>query len=135
MKKLLYVFAAGLLLGLGIISVGRQSQAQDPVKVGPHIYTQLFENDQVRVSRISFKPGDTIGTHSHPNHFLYVLRSGKIKISHPDGTSQEIEPKIGEVLWLNAETHSAKNVGKTEFRGIVVDLKEPAKTEEHPTEK
>lgn len=97
--------------------------AQDPIEVGPHIYKKVFENDRVRVSEITFKVGDEIAMHSHPDHFVYVLTDGKLQLTYPDGSAKDLEAKQGEVLWTGAETHAGKNIGGAEFRALVVELK------------
>jgi quercetin dioxygenase-like cupin family protein len=101
--------------------------AQDPLKVAPTMYKLLFENDRVRVMEVTFKPGETIAPHSHPDHFVYVVTGGKIKITAGDQvTDGDLTP--GQVLWIGAETHSAVNTGSTEIRLAVTELKEPAGT-------
>lgn len=100
------------------------TQAQDPLEVGPDIYKKVFENDRVRVSDITFKVGDKIAMHSHPDHFVYVLEDGKLTLSYPDGTSKDFVGKKGEVVWIPAESHSAVNASDTEFKALVVELKE-----------
>ena len=95
----------------------------DPIVVGPHVYTLNFENEKVRVCNIRFAPGDKIGMHSHPDHFVYVLTPGMLRLSYPDGKTQEFAGKTGDVAWIPAESHAAENIGTTEFSAIVVELK------------
>jgi len=111
-----------MLIGWALLMAG-SVWAQDPVEVGPHIYTVKFENERVRVSEITFKPGDAIAMHSHPDHFVYVLNGGTLKLSHPDGNAADFTSEAGQVVWIPAESHAAVNVGATEFRGLVVELK------------
>jgi len=99
---------------------------EDPVQVGPNIYKVVFENERVRVSEITFKPGDAIPMHSHPDHFVYVMTAGTLKLSYPDGTSKDIVGTPGQVMWVPAETHAGENIGSTEFRGLVVEFKPQA---------
>jgi len=114
----------------GVLSA--RAAAQDPVKVGPNIYKTLFENDRVRVCDVRFKPGDSIAMHSHPDHFVYVIAPGKIKLSDPDGKTKLMENKAEEVVWIKAETHSAENIGTTEFHGLVFELKGSGEKAEPP---
>ena len=115
------------LLALSLILLGGPLKAQDPLKVGPGIYKLLFENERVRVMEMSLKPGERIGMHSHPDHLAYILTGGRLSLTHADGKSKEVEAKPGEVIWIPAESHSAKNPGTTELRALIVELKEPAK--------
>lgn len=118
MKKLIVIAVmAGWVLAAGA------AYAADPVAVGPTIYKVILENDKVRVSEITFRPGDSIPEHSHNDHFLYVLSAGTLKLSHPDGTSNDFTGTPGQIVWLPAETHSAVNTGTTEFKALVVEAK------------
>ena len=120
-------FARGALW-VAVLSVAAApvAVAQDPVEVGPHIYTVVFENEQVRVSEIRFNVGDSIPMHSHPDHFVYVLDPGTLQLSYPDGSTKTFEGTPGQVVWTNAESHAAVNASTTPFRALVVELKEPS---------
>ena len=80
----LIVCTALLVVGLAV----RLAFAQDPMQVGPNIYKLLFENERVRVFEVRFKPGERIAMHSHPDHVVYVLDDGKLKLSSPDGSGR-----------------------------------------------
>ncbi len=122
MNKLLR-FTAIVVLVMGSAVALR---AEDPLKVAPDMYSLIYENNRVRVMQVVFKPGQSIAKHSHPDHFVYVLEGGKLNISHPDGTSGDNDLKVGQVIWIPAETHWAKNVGPTQIRLLVSELKEGA---------
>lgn len=99
--------------------------AQDPAVVGAGIYKCVFDNERMRVCEVKFKPGESIAMHSHPAHLVYVVAPGKLRITGPAG-AQEADFKAGATFWTPApETHSAVNTGKTELRGLVIELKEP----------
>ena len=115
-----------LILACAIALASVLVMAQDPITVGPDIYKKLFENERIRVIEVTFKPGAKMGLHSHPDHFVYALTEGKLIISKPDGTSQVVEGKPGLYFWIGAESHQAENIGTTEFKLLVTELKEPA---------
>ena len=114
------LFLGSFLLVTAATRVG----AQDPLKVAPEMYKLLFENDRVRVMEVVFKPGSKIAKHSHPDHFVYATSPGKLKISTAEGAN-EAEVKAGDVVWMGAQTHWAENIGTTEVRLVVTELKEP----------
>lgn len=116
MNRLLIIIT--LLLVLPKIAL-----ALDPLQAAPEMYSLLYENDQVRVMKVVFAPGQKIAEHSHPNHFVVVELPGKLKISKPDGTSSELDLKKDQVLWIPAETHWAQNVGTTPVELIVNEMK------------
>lgn len=99
------------------------AMAQDPAKVASNNYKCTFENERVRVCEISIKAGELVPTHSHPDHVIYALSPGKMKITHADGKSTEVDIAKGQVLWTPAETHTGMNTGTTEIKAVIVELK------------
>jgi beta-alanine degradation protein BauB len=98
-----------------------------PLNAAPSMYKLDFENDQVRVMEVTFKPGEKIAKHTHPvAHYVYVLEAGQLTISKPDGTSSIADLKKGQVMWLPAETHWAQNTGRSEVKLLVSELKQTA---------
>ena len=51
--------------------------AGDAVKVAPHFYKVLLENDRVRLLDSRTKPGDKSDMHSHPAILVYPVTAGK----------------------------------------------------------
>ena len=100
---------------------------QDVAKVGPKIYKQLLDNEKIRVMEITFAPGDSIGVHSHPDHFIYILSDGTLRVNVAGGETQIADVKKGNYLWGKAESHSAKNIGNTELKAIIVEIKDKLK--------
>lgn len=118
---------SGLALGVMVSCFAVQfAGAQDPLKVAPAMYKPVFENERVRVMEVTFKPGEKIAVHSHPDHFVYVLSAGKLRVTNADGKVTDADLTVGQVVWFSAETHSAVNTGTTEVRALVTELKEPA---------
>lgn len=126
-RQTLLLSAAALAWTLGAFAT---TYAQDPIEVGKGIYSLVFENERVRVCDIKFAAGAKIAQHSHPDHFVYVLSGGELKLSKPDGSTVDFKATPGQVSWIPAETHSAVNVGKTEVHAIVVELKETPEEED-----
>lgn len=114
-----------VLAVLWLVSVG-SAVGQDPAKVGPNIYKCIFENERVRVCEVKFKAGDSIAVHSHPDHFGYAMSAGKLRITPEGGAANEVEFKPGQVVWIPAESHSGTNIGTTEVRLLIVELKAPS---------
>lgn len=103
------------------------SPSMDPVVVGPTIYKLLMDNPKVRVMEATFTPGAKIGMHSHPDHLGYVLMPGTLNITGSNGKTETFKLKKGDTVWLDRQTHSAMNTGKTTIKVLIVELK-PAPT-------
>ncbi len=69
----------------------------------------FMENEYVRVLDVRFSPGAKAVMHSHPNHVIYVLADGKLKITTPDGKNMDVDLKKGQAIWMQAGQHAAEN--------------------------
>jgi quercetin dioxygenase-like cupin family protein len=113
----------------GVIAYGVAAHAQmaggkaDPVKVDPKHYKVEFENESVRVLRISYGPGEKSVMHAHPNAVAVYLTDGSTRMTTPDGKSQDSPVKAGATSWTPAGSHLPQNVGDKPFQVILVELK------------
>ena len=96
--------------------------AGDAVKVVPHVYKVILENDRVRVLDTRMKAGDKTDMHSHPAVVAYPTTGGKYRFTSPDGQSMEIEVKAGEAMYMDAATHATENVGTTDGHVLLIEL-------------
>ena len=118
MKQImLSVVAVVALLG----AVG--ARAQDPVKVDPKHYTVEFENDQVRVLRIHYAPGEKSVMHVHPDSVAVFLNDQTAKFTFPDGKSEEAPMKAGTSKFLPGGPHLPENIGTGPLDVVLVELK------------
>ena len=123
MKKLNRAIMGVLLVSAFAVLAARPAMAQDPAKVAGDTYKVLLENDRVRVLEAKLKPGDKTAMHSHPTNIVYSFSDAKAKFT-PAGGKGIVRPlKGGAVLWNPPETHVSENVGKTEARVLLFELK------------
>ena len=99
------------------------SFAQDPTKVDPDHYKVVFENDQVRVLRITYGAGEKSVMHYHPDAVAVMLTDSKTNFTLPDGEVIETSPKQGETAWHSAGEHLPQNVGDEPMEVILVEMK------------
>ena len=97
--------------------------AQDRRAVDPSMKV-LLENDRVRVQEHFLKPGEKIAMHSHPDKVIYALNDWKVRETLADGTTRVVEGKAGTARWGKATQHAVENIGTTEVRNIVIELKD-----------
>jgi len=95
----------------------------DPLDVDPDHYKLLFENDRVRVLEFHDRPGEKVGMHGHPDRLIYSFGPWKRKFWYPDGRTEVVEGKAGDVKWSNALEHAGENVGTTETHNLFIELK------------
>jgi len=88
----------------------------------------LFENEQVRVLRYFFNPGEKDGMHGHPDNVQILLTDAKATVTTPDRKTSQSEGKAGQVNWRPATVHSVQNTGGKAFEGVLVEMKGGTKT-------
>ena len=102
--------------------MGAATTQQDPVSVDPKHYTVELENDRLRVVRIRYGAGEKSEMHSHPESVIVFMTDAAARFSYPDGNSEEITGKAGQVMSLPATTHLPENVGDKPFEVIQIEL-------------
>ncbi len=107
----------------GPSAVVRTWAGADPLKVDPDHYKLEFENERVRVLRISYEPGEKSVMHRHPAGLAVFLTEQKVKFAAPDGTEQETANEPGKTGWHEAEQHLPENIGDQPKELILVEMK------------
>lgn len=96
---------------------------QDPTKVDSKHYTVEAENEKVRVLRIRYGPREKSVMHGHPASVAIAVKDLHGRFSFPDGTSQEMRMKAGEVMITPAGDHLPENLSDKPLEVILVELK------------
>jgi quercetin dioxygenase-like cupin family protein len=101
------------------------SRSQDVVSVAPGVAKVEFENDQIRVLRISLAPHQKSPMHSHPGLYVVTLTEGDVRISLPDGKSRTVQRPAHRSFWSEAVTHQTENLSDKPMQNIEIELKQP----------
>ena len=120
------IFSMLTVLSAVTLLSGR-SLAQDAAKVDPKHYKVEFENDQVRVLRITYGPHEKSVMHSHPEGMVIFLTDARGKFTSPDGKTQENTWKAGDFSWVPASSHNPENIGDKGFSLIQIEMKSKKK--------
>src|ERR1043166_4914269 len=91
------VTLSGVAVAAALFGGAAIARAQDAAKVDTKHYTVAFENDQVRVLKVHYGPGEKSVMHSHPDTVAVFVSDGKGKFNFPDGTSKDLNVKAGAV--------------------------------------
>jgi quercetin dioxygenase-like cupin family protein len=118
MRRILLVVAV-----MALVASVVPAMAQDPVKVDSKHYKVEFENDQVRVLRITYGPHEKSVMHEHPANVAVFLTDGQARFTLPDGKTQDAPLKAGMMQWDAGGKHLPENVGDKPFEVILVELK------------
>lgn len=117
--SLVCVLFAVLVLGFRT----QPALAQDAAKADSAHYKVDFENDRVRVLRISYGANEKSVMHEHPASVAVFLTGGKGRFTYPDGKTEEISWKPGQTVWLPAVKHQPENLTDKPFELVQIELK------------
>lgn len=98
-------------------------RTEDIVAADPGRYSVEFENDQIRVLRIRYGPGEESVPHGHPAGCGVVIKGGTFGFRLPSGEVVTGNARPGTVNCTDAEVHTPINVGDTEAEFVFFDLK------------
>jgi len=99
------------------------STNMDPLVVASDISKPMLENERVRVFKATFKAKEKAEMHHHPDHVIYVLKGGKMKITS-EGKTNVLDLKEDQSMFLKAQDHEAENIGDTTVEMLIVELKQ-----------
>lgn len=119
-RSLTLMLAGATVASLGLAGAGL---AQDAAEVDPAHYKVEFENDRVRVLRITYPPGEKSEMHSHPEGVVVFMTDLDAKFTLPDGTSETRNVEAGTVVWTHGGTHQPENVGSEPLEVIQIEMK------------
>jgi hypothetical protein len=109
------------IAALGIAATGL-AHAQDKAKERAPVVKVLLDNDKVRVTESTFKPGDVSRSQRGPRT-NYFIKGGMFERASPDGKKTKTERKAGTAIWLAPDADVVTNVGKTTIHLISVTQK------------
>lgn len=113
-----------LLAGVALLLTTSVATAQDAAVADSDHYVVEFENDHVRVLRVTYGPNESSVMHEHPNHIAVALTDGGVwKMTSADGEIGELEVGIGEVAWADATVHLPQNMSDGTQEVILVEFK------------
>jgi quercetin dioxygenase-like cupin family protein len=84
--------------------------------------TVAFENELVRVDRLTIDPGKSTAVHTHPrSHLLIAVHAGSVKMDAPGYPTSTKAMSAGDFDWhTGGYTHNLTNVGTTAFDAIEI---------------
>ncbi len=101
-----------------------ETKLKEPITRAP-----AFENERVRAYRLTLEPGQSTPMHTHTLAGLAIaITAGEIEVITEGKTKpakrDRLTLPLGDVRWRSgAVTHSIKNVGKTRFEAVDIELK------------
>lgn len=120
MKPLLII-----LVCLGFLPLAAStSDPQDKASPDPNSPKIEFENDQVRVLRVSYAPHQKCPMHEYPQQFNVAIAPSDLQLSLPDGTSRTVQRTAHEIFWTDSDLHAVENLSDNSTLAIAIVFKQ-----------
>lgn len=104
-------------------ALARKMEYLDAIDADQEHYKVEFENDSVRVIRIKYGPNEKSVMHDHGNGAVVFLTDHRAKFTYPDGKTEILTAKAGDVKWMDAFRHNPENLNDSTMELIYVELK------------
>jgi hypothetical protein len=138
MKHMIRLFVsllvpAFMLAGVAASPAMAQDKAKDAkaamAEKGKAVIKVLHEDDRVRVTEATFKPGDIGPNIVRGFRVTRPLKNGTLERTYADGKKEKVERKAGEVIVAGPDKQAfvTKNVGKSAYSSYTVTVKEAKK--------
>lgn len=115
-----------------LVEVNRPNQAAnshdvslDATKAASKFYKPVQDSLNIRIVMVDYKPGTESALHSHPDLAMYAIETAKAEFTAKDGTKQVMTMDKGMTVLVPADTHSVKNVGKTNAKVVLIEVNRP----------
>jgi quercetin dioxygenase-like cupin family protein len=106
-----------------LLIVAAPAGAQDATVADSKHYEVIEENDQVRVLRISYGPGEKSIMHEHPDAVFGALSDNHLRMTMDDGETIEMEAEKGQAMFTPAVKHAPENLSDHAISGYLIELK------------
>jgi quercetin dioxygenase-like cupin family protein len=97
-------------------------RASGPAALGAEVET---DNDQVTVIRFRMAPHQTIPMHDVTPRAVVWLTEAHLRLTFPDGSTTELNQRVGDTGWLPRQRHAGENLGDAPVEFVAVVPKAP----------
>lgn len=123
MKKL-FKSAATLAFSFLAVTAWASDQGNDCATQGTgQSFSQLLDNHSMRLWEIELKPGQFADVHGHPGQKAYAATDGILRVTTPEGKTEEIKVRAGDLIWSEATIYKTVNAGSGAFKAVVYEEK------------
>ena len=95
----------------------------DFAKVDPAHVKVEYENERVRVLRVTLESFDRTREHLHARGIGVFLTDYDLRNTEPSGRSEELRGRTGQVVWFEPVVHTTENLSSRHMELIFVELK------------
>jgi hypothetical protein len=96
---------------------------RDPVRVDAQHFKLDFQNERVRVVRLTMKGSEGSPMHEEPDILVVCLKECHVRLTRPDGKIQDLHMQAGDTRWVWEDTRSEKNLSKEPLEMLLIEMK------------
>ena len=96
---------------------------RDPVRVDPQHFKLAFQNERVRVVRLTMKGSEGSPMHEEPDILAVCLKECHVRLTRPDGKTQDLHMQAGDTRWVWEDTRSERNLSTEPLEMLLVEMK------------
>jgi len=117
-----------LCLAIVLVVPAARAQSLDPLVADPQHYNLEVENKWVRVIREHMAPNEKMPMHQHPGpgSVIVFLTDRHNRLTSPEGVSQELRNRAGDLMWSAPSTHRSENLTSNPFEAVQIEPRRPA---------
>jgi hypothetical protein len=98
-------------------------KGKDALAADPRHYKLEFENDHMRVLRLTLKADEAVPVHDDRDALFVCIKECHIRLTRPGGRGQDIHLQAGESRWIYGDTRSEKNLSGQPLELLVIETK------------
>jgi hypothetical protein len=98
-------------------------KTRDALQVDTQHYRLDFENDKMRVLRLTLNPSETVPMHGDKDALVVCLQECHVRFMSPNGRSEDVHMEAGTSRWIYGDTRSEKNLGTKLVEMLFIETK------------
>ena len=112
---------------LGTRPATPQAFTGDPAKQDPKHYKLEFENDRVRVLRLTLGRRESSAMHDHLDRIAVPFTDWHTRATLPDGSTRDFDAKAGDAGFRVSTRHAIQSLSDSRLEEITIEFKTPLK--------
>jgi len=96
---------------------------KDALAADPKHYKLEFENEHMRVLRLTLKADEAVPVHDDRDALFVCIKECHIRLTRPGGRGQDIHLQAGESRWIYGDTRSEKNLSSQPLEMLLIETK------------
>lgn len=100
-------------------------KSRDALQVDSQHYRLEFENENMRVLRLTLKASEAVPMHDDNDALVVCLKECHVRFTLPDGRSEDVHMETGAARWIFGDRRSEKNLGTKLIEMLFIEAKNP----------